>query len=199
MTSTNVVLILALILAPAACGSSTAAPPEPPRLAPVVPTEALAMPMAKLRMLHGVWRGQATGTTPSGERYTVTQTERVGPMLGGDILVIEGRGYKPDGTTGFNAFGVVSWNPTRQTYELRSYAQGRAGTFDLALTEDGYVWSVPAGPQAIMRFTAKVTGDQWRETGEYVAADQPPVPAFEMNLTRVGDTGWPLGTPLPPR
>jgi hypothetical protein len=119
-------------------------------------------------------------------------------MLGGDIIVIEGRGYRPDGSTGFNAFAVVSFNPHTTKYEIRSYAQGNAGTFELRPTDSGYVWEVPAGPDAVMRFTATITGDQWREVGEYIAADQAPVPSFEMNLRRVAETDWPLTTPVGP-
>jgi hypothetical protein len=128
----------------------------------------------------------------------VTQTERMGPLLGGDIVVVEGRGYSADGSTAFNAFGVVSFDPRAQKYELRSYAQGQAGTFELKLTADGFVWEVPAGPDAIVRFTATVKDKRWREVGEYIARGKPPVQTFEMNLTRVGDTDWPLTAPISP-
>jgi hypothetical protein len=191
----------------AACASSPAggpaqpaapAPAPAPAVAPVQPTPALAPAMAKLGFMRGVWTGPASGTLPTGERYTVTQTERMGPMLGGDIIVLEGRGYRDDGSTGFNALAIVSWDPRAGKYEIRSYAQGRAGTFELKLTADGYTWEVPAGPGAVMRFTATIQGDTWREVGEYIAGDRPPVQTFEMNLRRVGDTDWPLGTPVPP-
>ena len=119
-------------------------------------------------------------------------------MLGGDVVVIEGRGYKADGTTGFNAFAVVSWNPHSESYELRSYAQGMAGTFELQLTRDGYIWQVPAGTGAVIRYTATVQDAHWREVGEYVAEGRPPMPVFEMNLQRIGDTDWPLANPVSP-
>ena len=93
---------------------------------------------------------------------------------------------------------VVSWDPQTKKYEMRSYAQGFAGTFELKLTGDGYVWEMPAGPGAIVRYTATIKGGHWREVGEYVAAGKPPVHTFEMNLKRVGDTDWPLGTPVGP-
>ena len=48
--------------------------------------------MASLRAMHGVWRGTATVTTPSGEKRVITQTERIGPFLDGSLKVIEGRG-----------------------------------------------------------------------------------------------------------
>jgi hypothetical protein len=187
-----------LFLLIAACGHASSAPPAA-SVPPVTPSPQLAPAMAKLGFMRGVWRGEASGTLPDGKRYRVTQTERMGPMLGGDIVVIEGRGYKDDGSTGFNAFAVVSWNPHAEKYEIRSYAQGQAGTFDLTLTPTGYVWQVPAGPEAIVRFTATVSGDRWREVGEYVVAGKPPVPTFEMNLQKVGDTDWPLARPVTPR
>ena len=154
-------------------------------------------PVAKLDFMRGVWAGPATGVNRDGSRYSVWQTERVGPMLGGDLLVIEGRGYATDGATAFNAFGVISWNAQSQKYEFRSYAQGRSGTFELELTSDGYRWEVPAGPGAVMRFTATVKGAEWHEVGEHIAPGKPPAKTFEMTLKRVGDTDWPLGKPVP--
>ena len=187
------VLVLCILVATVHADS------KPAPLPPVKPTPALAKGMAKLSFMRGVWRGPASGTAPDGSKYSVTQTERMGPMLGGDIIVIEGRGYNADATTGFNAFAVVSWDARADRYEIRSYAQGHAGTFELKLTKEGYVWETPAGPDAVMRFTATVKGDSWREVGEYVAKGKPPVKSFEMNLKKVGDTDWPLGTPIAPR
>lgn len=165
-----------------------------PALAQPSPERAAAM--KKLSFMSGVWAGPATGTSADGTTYSVHQTERMGPMLGGDVIVLEGRGYMADGTVGFNALGIVSWDATAKKYELRSYAQGYAGTFELTLTESGYVWTIPMGP-ASMRYTAKVVDGTWNEIGEYVAAGQPPAKVFEMNLKRVSDTDWPEGTPLP--
>lgn len=187
-------VLAACATTPVANGTSPA--PFTPPASPSTP--ALAAPMAKLGFMRGVWVGTASGSQPDGSHYTVTQTERMGPMLGGDIVVIEGRGYRPDGTTGFNAFAVVSYDPSTQAYQLRSYAQGMAGTFELQLTADGYVWRIPAGPEATIQFTATVTGTHWREVGDYVVAGQPPIRTFEMNLDRVGDTDWPLGAPVAP-
>lgn len=156
-----------------------------------------ASAMQKLSFMRGVWAGPATGTNPDGTPYTVHQTERMGPMLGGDIVVIEGRGYMEDGKVGFNAFAVVSWDQRTGKFELRSYAQGHAGTFELTPTESGYIWTIPMGP-ASLRYTATIKEGRWNEIGERIVADQPPVKIFEMNLKKVGDTDWPLGTPVPP-
>jgi hypothetical protein len=157
-----------------------------------------AKAMSKLAFMRGVWRGPAEGQNRDGSHYKVTQTERMGPMLDGDIIVIEGRGYKSDGAIGFNAFGVVSWDAQASKYELRSYAQGYSGTFDLKPTVDGYVWEIPAGPGTILRYTATVTDRSWREIGEVVVSGKSPQKTFEMNLKRIGDTDWPSGNPVGP-
>ena len=142
--------------------------------------------------------GPAEGTARDGSHYSVTQTERMGPMLDGDVIVIEGRGYRADGSTGFNALGIVSWDAQSKKYELRSYAQGFAGTFELRPTSDGYVWEIPTGPGAVIRYTATVKDGRWREVGEVVAPGKPAQKIFEMSLRRVGDTDWPVGKPVPP-
>lgn len=164
----------------------------------VTPTANKVEAMKKLEPLRGVWAGKATGSLPDGTAYEVTQVERVGPLLGGDVLMIEGRGYRPDGTTGFNALAVISYEAHSKKYEIRAYAQGLAGTFPFKPTADGYVWETPAGPNSVVRFTATFKDGTWREISEFVSKGKPPVKTFEMNLKRVSDTDWPLVTPAGP-
>ena len=146
--------------------------------------------MATLTFMDGVWRGTAWTILPSGEKHTITQTERVGPFLDGSVKVIEGRGYDPDGTVTFNAFGTVSFNPATHAYALHSYAQGNVGDFVMTPAADGYVWDIPAGPSTI-RYTAVIKAGAWREVGDRITPGKDPVRFFEMNLERLGATDWP--------
>ena len=154
--------------------------------------------MAALDRMHGTWRGQAWTLTPEG-RHTLTQTERVGPMLGGTISVIEGTGHEADGTISFNAFAVISYDPSRKAYQIHSNAMGFSGTYPLRPTADGFVWEVPAGPGVTMRYTATLTPTTWHEVGERVTADGAVSKVFEMDLTRIGDTRWPSAGAVPPK
>lgn len=165
---------------------------------PAVRIAAQREAMGRLAFMDGVWRGPAWTVTTAGRRE-LTQTERIGAFLDGAIRVIEGRGYEQDGTVGFNALGVISFDPRSRTYRMSSWAMGQAGDFPLALTETGYVWEVPAGPAATIRYTATIRDGSWREVGERIVAGAAPVQIFEMNLRRVGDTAWPAGDPVPPR
>jgi hypothetical protein len=154
--------------------------------------------MVPLAYMDGVWRGPAWTLLPSGEKHTITQTERIGPFLDGSVKVIEGRGYDPDGKVTFNAFGTISCNPATHAYTLHSYAQGYVGDFVLTLAADGYTWEIPMGPTTT-RYTAVIKDGAWKEVGDRIAPGKEPVRIFEMNLKRVGDTSWPAGGAVPPR
>lgn len=154
--------------------------------------------LAKFARMDGVWRGPAWTILPSGERHSITQTERVGLFLDGSIRVVEGRGYEPDGRVGFNAFGVISYSSETKAYRFRSYAQGRYGEFAIVPTDDGYVWELPLSSMTI-RYTATIKDGTFTEVGERIVSGKEPVRMFEMTLTRVGDTDWPTGIPVPPK
>jgi hypothetical protein len=154
--------------------------------------------MQKLDLLKGTWVGEAKGTGPDGKPYLVRQTERVGSMLNGDVLVIEGRGYRRDGTLAFNAFGTVSADAKTGAFDFRAHAHGRSGTYRMEATPNGVTWELAAGPQAIMRYTITIEAGVWREVGEYLAKDQPPRQVMEMTLKRTGNTDWPAAQPITP-
>jgi hypothetical protein len=152
--------------------------------------------MAAFARMDGVWRGPAWSITPAG-RHEIIQTERIGPFLGGSVRVIEGRGYNADGSVGFNALGVISYNPATRGYTISSWALGQAGVFPITPTSDGYTWEIPAGPGTTIRYTATIRDGTLREIGHRIAGNAPPVQIFEMNLRRIGDTDWPVGTAVP--
>ena len=154
--------------------------------------------MQLLSVMDGVWTGPAWAIGSSGEKHTLTQTERIGPFLDGSVKVIEGRGYDRDGTLTFNAFGIISYNPATHVYTLHSYAQGNVGDFVLTPAADGYVWEIPAGPMTI-RYTAVIKDGAWREVGDRIMPGKEPVRFFEMNLKRVGDTNWPAAGAISPK
>jgi hypothetical protein len=183
------VSLLYLALAPAARAAGD------PRSAELMASQTKAM--APLSVFDGLWRGPATITLPDGKTLQITQTERVGSMLGGTLKVIEGRGYLPDGSVGFNAFAVISFSPQAGKHVFRSHAQGYAGDFPLEVRPDGFTWSAPAGPGATIRYTATLKDGVWTEIGERIVEGKPPMKMFEMQLKRIGSTDWPAGSAVP--
>jgi hypothetical protein len=178
--------VFVIVVAALAITAGFAQAPADPR--PTIAAQREAM--AALKPMDGVWRGTAWTLLPSGERHDIVQTERIGPFLDGSVKVIEGRGYEPDGRTGFNALGIVSYDPATRSYSMRSYALGRSGDFAFVPTPDGYTWEIPAGPARI-RYTAVIKDGTLHEVGDRLVPDRPPLRFFEMTLKRLGDSDWP--------
>ena len=185
--------IAAAILLTAAIACDAQDRPDP---APIQAAQREAM--VSLAFMDGVWRGPASTTLASGDKHDITQTERIGPLLGGTVKVIEGRGYEPDGKTTFNALGIISYDVAKKAYSMRSYALGYAGDFPVTLTADGFGWEIPAGPVTI-RYRAVVKDGTWTEVGDRIAPGKDPVRFFEMRLTRIGDSAWPGVGAIPPK
>jgi hypothetical protein len=185
-------LVFVATLTTAAAPAFAQGPPDP--AARIAKQQAA---MKALSWMDGVWRGPAVTTRPGGVKVTITQTERSGPLLGGAVHVVEGRGYNAGGSTGFNALGIISYDPDKEAYSMRSYAMGQAGDFPLTLTPNGAIWIIPAGP-ATIRYTITAKDGVWHEVGERVAEGQPPMAFFEMTLRRIGDSNWPAAGAIPP-
>jgi len=154
--------------------------------------------MAPLAMLDGTWRGSARLYLEGGKTRELVQTERVGPMLGGSVKVIEGRSYGAEGQVEFNALAIVSFDPQSGRYTLHAQAQGRAGDFNFEPRPDGFVWTVKMGPVTI-RHSTVVQGGRWEEVTERLMDGQPPTRLLEMSLRRLGDSDWPAAGAVPMR
>ena len=150
-----------------------------------------------LAFLDGVWIGPASMTLPSGERRSFTQMERVGPMFGGTLRVMEGRGRNAEGKGFFGALTVFS--PQHDgSIEMRSWAMGHQNSRTIQVLDGkGFVWEMKNGNN-IMRYTAQVDRTSWNEIGEFITPDGKRTKFFEMALKRVGDTDWPAANPAFP-
>ena len=154
--------------------------------------------MQTLAWMDGEWVGEATISMGPGQTSTHPHTERIGPMLGGSIKVIEGRTTGgPDGAPAFNAFAVVSWDDAADRYTMRSYANGEVGDFPLEATADGFRWTTPARGGE-MRYVTTFKDGEWVEIGHFVMPGREPMPVIELRLRRRGDTGWPAADPVIP-
>jgi hypothetical protein len=189
--------IVTLLLASAIAGFSAGARAQPAEPSALIASETEAL--RAVAMLDGSWRGRATLTQQDGTKLSFVQTERIGPLLGGSIRVIEGRGYNDAGEVRFNAFAIVSYDPATRAYTLHSHALGRVGDFTFLPTADGYRWEIPLGPARSIRYVATVRNGELHETGDVVAEGSEPVRIFEMRLQRIGDTDWPSGGAIGPK
>lgn len=153
--------------------------------------------MQRLAWMDGEWVGTANIYAGPGRSLSHAHTERIGPMLGGSLRVIEGRATGEDGSVAFNAFAVVSWSDAADRYTMRSYNNGNVGDFPLEVTADGFRWSVPSGGGE-MRFVTTFKDGEWSEIGTFVMSGREPIQVIELRLRRRGDTGWPDADPVKP-
>lgn len=186
-----------LISAALAAAAPPAAAAQQQRPNPAAMMAAEREAMKAIDWTDGEWRGVAVTQTATGE-HRVTHTERSGALLGGTVRLIEGHSYRDDGSTGFNALAMLSYDPTKKSYRMTSHAEGQFGTFEIVPTSDGYSWSIPAGPMTI-RYTAHFKDGVWTEIGERVLEGRPPQPFFRMDLKKVGPTSWPAAGAVKPR
>lgn len=186
-------LLAAVLGLSVACAAPALARQDDPAAIVAAQKEAIGA----LAILDGAWRGTAVHTDPAGKTHSLTQTERVGSFLGGSIKVVEGKGYEADGTVSFNAFAVISYDPAKKAYTMKSYTLGRQGEFPIVPRPDGFSWEIPAGPAAKIRYNAVVKDGTWVEVGEYAADGKPAKQFFKMTLQRIGDTDWPAGGAVP--
>ena len=151
--------------------------------------------MQTLAHFDGVWRGTSTIYLPSGEKRTGHVTHRVGPFLGGTIKVMEGRSYNEEGVLVFNGMMVLFYESATKSFQLHSFANGRARQPKIAMTADGYYFEVPMEDGATRRVTITVKKDSWSEVVQRLAPGAEPVRLFEMTLARAGDSDWPAAYP----
>jgi hypothetical protein len=154
--------------------------------------------MGRLAFLDGLWRGTAVAGPAGGPQRQMVQTERVGLALDGTVRVIEGRAHDADGTVLFQSFGIVSFDPSSNSFMLRAHADGQRGDFAFSVEADGYAWEVPSGPGRV-RYRARVADGRWRQAGELLLPERPPLEIFRMDLQRIGDTNWPAAGAVPAR
>lgn len=146
-----------------------------------------------LAMFDGVWIGPARMTRPDGSVSEFEQMERVGPMLAGEIRVMEGKARRADGSTMFNALTVFSPGEGG-AIEKRSHIPGDVSSRTIQLKPDGYVW-IATFAGGSMTYDITIRDGVWHETGVVTMDGAEPIPFFEMTLTRVGDTDWPAANP----
>lgn len=149
---------------------------------------------AALALLDGVWAGQARRRGADGIVESFAQTERIGPLLDGEIRLMEGSARDAEGRLLFQAFTVFAADSSGNL-EMRSWIPGNVSSRVLALRPDGFDWSADTA-SGQLRYHITIADGVWQETGEIALPDGRVLPFFEMTLHRVADSDWPL-TPYP--
>ncbi len=149
--------------------------------------------------MQGDWRGIATVHTPDGP-YRYTQTMRARFRKSATLMVVEGTGKDADGITVFESYGVLTYEPVSELYEIESFAAAKRARYPIRFEGLTASWDVPDGRRGKGAVTFTMWQDeagQWRETGVRHAPGKDPQTVFEMTLTRLPVPVIPDGS-LPP-
>jgi hypothetical protein len=135
----------------------------------------------RLDFMVGEWTGESWFEMIPGQRQTLQSWELVRPMLGGTVLMVEGRHSLAPGGAGapatkeaaepqvvHEAIAIVSFDPFARTFRFRSWlANGRDGAFEGKAGGRSFTWSMRDPRGADIRHTLVVSeaGD-WVEKGE---------------------------------
>jgi hypothetical protein len=156
-------------------------PPGPPR--PVAQIEA----MAKLAHMAGEWNGE--GWMDMGaRRATFRGGERVQSKLDGSVMLVEGSFFSTIGEREVpvhTTLGVIWFDPASKKYRFNTWlATGTAGQHELELLESGWRWQLETPRGGTMRYTTKLTEDEWLEIGERSTDGSTWTQFFEMKLKK---------------
>lgn len=142
--------------------------------------------MSRLAWMEGEWSGTAKVLGRGGERKLI-QTEVIKPMLGGAVLLVEGRGFDDQGVLEFNAVATISYDPEADAYTMNAMSAGRATRPEISVLDDGFDWTIRQGP-VVIEYRARYADGVWRESGTMSVPGQQPRKFIEMELRRLGDT-----------
>lgn len=143
-------------------------------------------PIDKLRAMEGTWQGEGTASQRNGEKVEFTQSEEVTVLLDGKVIMYHGRGYaKSTGTLEFEAVGMIYYDQTKKGSFINAWTKdGQYTRAEVTLTDEGFIWSFVTPNGGTIRYTASVSEDVWKESGEYSPDSSTWYPFMSMQLTR---------------
>ena len=159
--------------------------------------------MKALAFLDGEWRGTAKTVRKAGT-VSMTQTVRVGPMLDGAVRMLEVRSYEADGHLSFDALRVISYNPERKVYEMRSYQNGSVRDYEMTANGSTLSWQIETGGRVSTRYEISVKNGVWTETAARMpsssssgAKTDKPETYLSISVRRQRASTWPAAGALP--
>lgn len=127
--------------------------------------------MQAFSWLIGEWEGKGIIVLPDGQSAPFLVREKAEWRLGGVLLVVQGVGVRPESPsdTVHYAYGVITYNPWMQQYNIRAYkAEGLYIDAPGKVLPDGALeWRIESRHTGIMKNTARLMEDgSWVEVGE---------------------------------
>ncbi len=144
--------------------------------------------MAELAPMIGQWKGSGWMRRGPGEPTHTQSLETVESRLGGRILLVEGLHHAKDDPSRVvhHALGVISYDPASGHYRFQAHlATGQSGDYEMRREGEDILWFMDT-PRGKIRYTIRLQGGEWHETGEFSADGESWQPFFGMDLQHAG-------------
>lgn len=148
-------------------------------------SEAAPQTLDELEFMTGCWHGEGwLRRGPELEKFK--STELVEFKAGKTVLAITGKHTDSDTSAlVHDAFAIVSRAAEGEDYRFKSFlATGQSGEYSAKLSNGAFVWELPIPNRGVMRYTIRVDGDEWQETGHYSPDGSQWHETFGMTLKR---------------
>jgi hypothetical protein len=145
--------------------------------------------MDRVEFLLGRWEGTGWHRHGGSPPVRFRQSEHVRRRLDGELVTIEGRGWRDDGAGDVvhRAFALVSYDSDRECYRWEAFSRGGRVETVVDLSDGGFAWSLSPAPDVTIHYRGLVTHDTWTETAQLHAGEGlEPATVLEMTLRRVG-------------
>lgn len=150
--------------------------------------------MKKLEFLTRNWQGAAKVSTGPNQSLVLDQHEQVEYRLDGNMLIIEGKGYR-DENLSFNAVAVITYHEPKQEYQMQTWLnademKNTQSASDIApywreVAEGVWEWGFEVAQGGKIKYTLSLNEKgQWVEQGEYSPDGSTWYQSFNMVLDK---------------
>ena len=128
--------------------------------------------MKKLDHWVGTWKGSGWAFNETGQRFDFAITESVQRKVAGTVLLLDGKGVrkndKGEEITTHDGLVVISYDEKAHRYHWHGHDVGREPvSAELKMINGSMQWDLhTANNGPTIRFTIKIEGNRWHETGE---------------------------------
>lgn len=148
----------------------------------------IKMAMKQIEIMEGKWEGSGWRMNPDGTKSNSNVLENLYFKLDSTLLVLEGLGTDDDGKTVHNAFGVISFDPFKKKFQMKSFLSNGLSTdadFEVVEPNKSIKWWFKDNRGGTIKYNITFDGLNWSEDGEYSRDEESWVKFFEMNLKKI--------------
>ena len=148
----------------------------------------IKLAMKQIEIMDGKWEGSGWRMNPDGTKSNSDVVENLYFKLDSTLLVLEGLGTDDDGKAVHNAFGIISFDPFKKKFQMKSFLSNGLSTdadFEVVEPNKSFKWWFKPPRGGTVKYTISYQDNIWTEIGEFSKDEENWVKFFEMNLKKI--------------